>query len=296
MARLLNVCRLPRLLFAMALLLISQCAPLLGQSSPATKTPTLVVSAEYMPGTDTIQLKLVNHSRRAATAYNVALGLMNEQKQIDWKSGFGEDLLNPLLNAQCDNVLQNSLGGNAKHPPDSWDGAIKPEDTRVQSIAANLDKSQLNSVPPALHAAVTGIIWSDGSIETSEIVPWAAGSMNRVRDQRKEDAGNAAKVAAILNAHPEDTDIQHRIGEAVQALEALAAEYPRQQPSPEGKAGQRMFVSASPVVSEALNNLKILAASSYPKELFEAFSASFECKYKLRVALLQPDVALARDR
>jgi len=280
----------------MALFLASHDAPVLGQSSKATRVPTLdVLSAEYMPETDTIQLRLVNHSQKAATAYNVALGLMNDQKQVEWKSGFGEDLLNLVLNAQCDNVLQNSLGGDAKPAPDSWEGAIKPGDTRVQSIAANLDKSQLNGVPPALQAAVTGIVWSDGSIEESKIVPWAAGSMNRVRDQRKEDASNAAKVAAILNAHPEDADIQHRIGEAVKTLEALAAEYPRQQPSPEGKAGQRKFVS-SPVVSEALHNLKIFVASPYPKEAFEAYRASFDCKYKLRVALLQPEVALSPDR
>jgi hypothetical protein len=284
MPRFPNACCFPLSLLAIALFLASQDALVLGQSSKATKAPTLdVLSAEYMPETDTIQLKLVNHSQKAATAYNVALGLMNDQKQVEWKSGFGEDLLNPVLNAQCD--LQNSLGGDAKPAPDSWDGAIKPGDTRVQSIAANLDKSRLNGAPPALQAAVTGIIWSDGSIETSEIVPWAASSMNRVRDQRKEDAGNAAKVTAILNAHPEDADIQHRIGEAVKTLEALAAEYPRQQPSPEGKAGQRTGVSASPVVSEALHNLKIFAASPYPKELFEAYRASFECKYKLRVAL-----------
>jgi len=290
-----NACCFPLSFLAIALSLASHDAPMLGQSSKATKAPTLdVLSAEYMPQTDTIQLKLVNHSQKTATAYNVALGLMNDQKQVEWKSGFGEDLLNPVLNAQCD--MQNSLGGDAKPAPDSWDGAIKPGDTRVQSMAANLDKSQLNGVPPALRAAVTGIIWSDGIIETSEIVPWVAGSMNRIREKRKEDASNAAKVVAILNAHLEDADIQHRIGEAVKTLEALAAEYPRQQPSPEGKAGQGMSVSASPVVSEALNNLKVFAASPYPKELFEAYSASSECKYKLRVALLQPAVALAPDR
>jgi hypothetical protein len=54
--------------------------------------------------------------------------------------------------------------------------------------------------------------------------------MNRVRDHREKDAGNAAKVVAILNARPEDTDVHHRIGEAVKTLEALADAYPRQQP------------------------------------------------------------------
>jgi hypothetical protein len=283
MVRLPNACCLPRCFLAIAVFVASQYAPLLGQSSPTTKNPSLdVLSAEYLPETDTIQFRLVNHSNKAATAYYVAFGLMNDAQQVNWGPGFGEDLLNVVLNSQCRNARQNLPADN------SLEGAIKPGDTYIRSVPANLDRNQLNSSAPAVHAEVAGIIWSDGSVEERKMFPAATASMNGSRDHRRKDAGDTAKVVAILNAHPDDPDVQHRIGEAIKSLQALLADDPRVEPASERAPGQKQFVRISPVVGSVLANLKLFASSPDPKEAFEAYSALLECQNEHRSALLQP--------
>lgn len=282
MARLLNLSHAPRHLLGMALLVAS---PLLGQSSPATKTPTLQVrSADYVPETDSIRFKLVNHSDRAATAYAVVFGLTNDANQVNGGPGFGEDLLNLALISQCRNAGRDVPGDNSN----SWEGAIKPGDTYVKSIPANLDKSQLNGAAPIIHAEVTGIIWSDGSVQEVPNSPAATASIDAALRSRKKDASDTAKVVDILNAHPDDPDIQHRIWEAIRSLHALTPDSPQVELTPKGPPPEpRHLVPLSPTVSSALSNLSLFAASANPKDAFEAYRALLECQSERRTALQQ---------
>jgi hypothetical protein len=65
MIRLLNASRLPPHWLAVALLVTTQGAPLLGQSSETARAATLdVLSAHYNWITDRIKFELVNNSKR----------------------------------------------------------------------------------------------------------------------------------------------------------------------------------------------------------------------------------------
>jgi len=279
-----NPSRLPRHLLAIALFVTLQYAPLLGQSSePATPLTLDVLSARYNRATDAIKFELVNNSQKTATAYYVAFGVVGE-KEVLWESGAGEDLLSLILTSQCRNAGANSPEGD-----DSWESAIKPGDVYVHSNSANLPKNQLRGVDPPVQAAVSGVVWSDGSVGQTRTVPWATPwvtrAINRLLDQRKEDAEESSKVVAILNAHPEDADIQHRIGEATKSLQSLMDDYRRARQA-QG-SGQKMHVDSWYLVSRVLNNLNNFMALPRPEVPFNAYRAVFECQSKRRVAMLQ---------
>jgi len=110
-------------------------------------------------------------------------------------------------------------------------------------------------------------------------------AINRLLDQRKEDAEESSKVVAILNAHPEDADIQHRIGEATKSLQSLMDDYRRARQAQ--ASGQKMHVDSWYLVSRVLNNLNNFVALRRPEVPFNAYRAVFECQSKRRVAMLQ---------
>jgi hypothetical protein len=91
-------------------------------------------------------------------------------------------------------------------------------------------------------------------------------------DQRKEDAEESSKVVAILNAHPEDADIQHRIGEATKSLQSLMDDYRRARQAQ--ASGQEMHVDSSYLVSRVLNNLNNFVALRRPEVPFNAYGRS----------------------
>ena len=279
MARFLNASRLPPHLLAIALFVTWQCPPLLGQSSEAATAPTLaVLGAHYNRVLDTIKFKLVNNSQKAATAYYLAFGMPGE-KHVLWESGIGRDLMDLMLKSQCRSAGANSPEGDAL-----WEGAIKPGDVYVHSDMANLPKNQLTAFDPPVQVAVVGVIWSDGSVETpavpGEQTGWVTTTIKRALNGRKEAAEGSAKVVAILNAHPEDTDIQHRLGETIKSLRSLMDDYER---------AQQAYRSL--IVRRALDDLNNFVASPTPKVSFDTYRADFECQYQHRVALLQASSA-----
>jgi hypothetical protein len=92
---------------------------------------------------------------------------------------------------------------------------------------------------------------------------WVTSAINRWLDQRKEDAQESAKVVAILNAHPDDADIRHRIGEASKSLQSLMDDY---RGSREAQApGQTMHLGSTYLVSRVLNNLNNFVALPRPE-------------------------------
>lgn len=292
MARLLNAFRFPLRSLALALFVASQSASLPAQSSPMRKAQTLeVLSADYLPETDTIQFKLVNRSQKAVTGYELVIG-ENEVTQVNWHGGFGEDLLNQVLTEQCRNVGEKSPTANPlddKSPADkTWEGAIRPGDIYVHSIPANLDERQSNGSARAIHIVVAGVVWSDGSVEADQNFPSAVMSINRSLEREKLDASDSAKVVAILNAHTDDPDIQHRIGDAIKSLQALLADNPQAQPASQGTPARKMLIQSSPVTGNALSNLKNFASLAAPKDAFESYSAFIQCQNEFRSALLKP--------
>jgi hypothetical protein len=284
MARLPNACRLARRFLVIAVFasqyLMSQDVPLPGSSSPATKSPTLeVLSANYQPETDTIQFKLVNRSQKAATGYEVAFGV-SDGTQINWHGGLGENLLNLVLAEQCQNAGGTSAAGHAS-ADNSWEGAIKPGGTYVHSFPANnMDKSEPSGSAATIRMVVAGVVWSDGSVEVDQNFPWAAMSIKRSREVEKQDASDSARVVAILNAHSDDPDIQHRVGAIIESLQALLDDA-HVQPTANAASEQRHFV-----VGNVLSNLKNFASLADPKEAFEAYSAFVQCQNERRSALL----------
>jgi hypothetical protein len=285
MARLPNASRLPPRLLAIALFVASQCPPLPGQSSEGATSPTLdVLSAHYNRVLDTIKFKLVNNSQKAVTAYYLAFGVPRENHVL-WESGISRDLLDLMLTSQC-----RSAGTKFPEGDDLWEGAIKPGDVYVRSESVNLPKNQLPGVDPPVRAAVIGVIWSDGSVEMPTVpgakTGWATLSIKLALNHRKEAAEASAKVVAILNAHPEDTDIQHRIGEAIKNLQSLMDDY----------ASAQQAYSAFVVHKVVVDDLNNLVASPTPKVSFDKYRATFECRYKRRVALLQATSATRAER
>jgi hypothetical protein len=156
-------------------------------------------------------------------------------------------------------------------------------------IAPNLPKNQLPGVDPPVRAAVIGVIWSDGRVETPTVpgkqTGWVTTTIKLRLDQRKEATQESAKVVAILNAHPEDTDIQHRIGEAIKSLQSLMDDYRRAQQA-----------YSSFLVRRVLDDLNDFVASPTPKVSFDTYRATFECQYKRRVALPQATSSARPER
>jgi hypothetical protein len=291
-----------RIRFYLAIFLCVGNVAALAQS-PASQTavkktsPTLeVVSAEYFPrgtdsaaGTDasaladlngradTVRYKLRNNdAQRAVTAYQIEISFTSDGKPVGTPSGLGMDLMNLVMNAQCHSP------GSSSEP--AWQGAIKPGGTYADSTTANVDKEKLKGQTPTAHVAVVGIIWSDGAVAV-EGEGWPRTSMNRMLNQRRKDADAGAKVIAILDAHHNDPDIHHRIAEVAKAIQVLTDEAPGLQKNSE-RTGQNAGASAA--LSEFLSNLHIFESTAYPKEAFEAYSANYECRYKLLASLLGP--------
>jgi len=232
----------------------------------------------------------VNNGQKAATAYYVAFGVMGKS-QVMWGSGAGKDLLDLVLTSQCRYADANSPEGD-----DSWEGAIQPGDVFVHSENANLPKNQLTAFDPPVRVAVLGVIWSDGSVETPTVTGathWVTSALNLRLEQRKEDAQESTKVVSILNAHPDDADIRHRIGEATKSLESLMDDYRSARQAQ--ASDQKMHVDSSFLVSQVLTNLNNFVVSPTPKVFFETYKAVFECQSKRRIAMLgAPSVATAR--
>jgi hypothetical protein len=292
MVRLPNACRLLLRFLALALFIahfasqyvVSQNAALPRRSTPTTKGPTLeVLSADYLPETDTIQFKLVNRSQKAATSYEVAIGVNDGTgTQVNWHGGFGEYLLDSVLGEQCRD------SGEGAPVDKSWEGAIKPGDIYVHSLPSNMNKSEFSGSAATIRVVVAGVVWSDGSVEVDRTFEWADMSIKQSREREKLDASDSAKVVAILNAHPDDPDIRHRLGEVIASLQALLDDDARVQPAANGAPGQKQFAQISPVVSTVLGNLKNFASLADPKEAFEAYSAIVQCQNERRIALLRP--------
>ena len=153
----------------------------LGQSA-ANPTTLQVLSAEYIPGKtsdllrepdlprtntsaefDMIRVKVVNNGPRPATAYVIDVTVTSAGNAVA-SFQHSVDMLNQVLNERCTTGADNS-----------WEGAIKPGDVYTESIAENLDKARITDpAKVVVHVAVSGIIWSDGSVDAESASSRAA--------------------------------------------------------------------------------------------------------------------------
>jgi hypothetical protein len=281
-----NTGKPPLYWLALVLLISPHGASLLAQS-PTEPGSLEVLSAQYLPESKTIEFKLRNNGQEAVTAYNIAISVRSENKEISTGSGFGEDMLNVMLSSQCRNGAEHLTESVQPGSDSSWEGAIKPGDTYVHSIPGNIDANAANGASPEVHVAVTGVIWSGGKVEGEQVPGWAP--VKQVRNQREQDASEETKVVAVLNAHPDDADIGHRVGEAVKSLQALMASYPSGQQSQQGAPGAVHHRYGSAVVSAVLANLQNFASlpPAELKRVFEGYVDFIGCEHQRRTAILE---------
>lgn len=280
-------------LFSLVFLASVHVLGALGQSA-VNPTTLQVLSAEYVPGrpvdllrepdspranvsqsVDMIRVRLVNNGQKAATAYVIDVNVTNAGNTVNFKHSV--DMLNLVLNGRC-------TSGSG----DSWEGAIKPGDIYTESIAVNLGKTTITDPSKvAIHAAMTGIIWSDGSVDAQSDLGRA--QMRRYQDRRQEEARDEAKVIAILDAHQGDPDSQHRISEVTKGVDFLVSIRPNvQEAAPGSPTNQPIISKSSQTFFEATQNLRGLTTSLHPAEQFEGWSSIFVCRHQQRVALQQP--------
>ncbi len=255
-------------IFAFAMLLLSHDSPLQGQTA---STPGLhVLSGTYASDTDKIVFRFVNNSQKHITAYSVNITVSSGGNVIQ-RLGYGLDMLNAVLNARCQ-----------AHSDTSWNGAIKPGDTYAESVSAGLDKNKMTDSQPVVQVAVTGILWSDGSVEGPDQT-----IMNQYEVLREETAANEARVISLLNAHQADPDVQHRLSEITKGVSLLKDITPRVKGPQQGATikGSRI-AEEPPVYSELMVNLNNIAHSNMPREYLEAYVSFFVERSNRRIALI----------
>lgn len=220
---------------------------------------------------DTIRYQVMNNAQKAITAFGVEIELVSEGKVIR-HFGKDADLLDSVLTQRC-----------ASGSGTSWEGAINPGDVFTDSVPANLTAAELKDSTPVVRVTVTGIIWSDGSIEGEGIeLP----KMAYYQGLRKEDSESEAKVVAILEAHKDDLDIRHRIGEVKKSVGFLRSVEPHVKGAEPAENMPMRYGYTSAVLYEFMQNLEQMEARSVSRSEFEAYSAFFTCRHKQRLAIL----------
>jgi hypothetical protein len=286
----------PIQLYLFVFILLGSAQNSLAGGQSVTVPGLQVVSAEYVPGqtgdllrdpdmphtnvgqsVDMILVRLVNTGQKVATAYSLDVKVTSAGNVVT-SFGHSLDMLNPVLNGRC-----------TTGPGDSWEGAIKPGDIYTDSMPPNVDRAKITDpAKVVIHVAVTGVLWSDGSVDAESDGGRAA--MRIRQERREEDARDEAKIVAILDAHQGDPDIRHRISEVTKAVDFLVSIRPNVQEAPPGSIMNEPRISrSSRTFFGATQNLRNLSLSPHPAEQFEAWSSIFVCRYKQRVALQQPE-------
>ena len=195
----------------------------LGQSSPCSARPEQQVPAEASTGApsrlllvqvrtvainrqnNTATLEFLNTGQMAITAFLIDTKLMNCDRLLD-EGGLGEDYLNEVAKIRL-----------AKTSNDPWDGAWKAGSLLTRVIS--LDDSALHQVKnPTLQVTVTGLIWADGTIDTTDNE--IAAQMGRTINTRRNIADLDKKLLSIMADHKE-TDVEARVRGILVDLDAL---------------------------------------------------------------------------
>ena len=230
-----------------------------GQSSTAAGVPELQVrSADFDSSANTVAVELVNNGQKAITAYGLAVTLTADGKAIG-RFSFSSDLL--------DAVVDGRLQAGSE---DAWTGAIQPGDPYTESLPAKQANLAAATAPVTAQVAVTGVIWSDGTVEGTDRY-----SMQQILDRREATLRAEEKVLAILDAHTSEAQMQHRIGAALEAVNQLMS------------APQGMEALNSAVLNDAAQSLTRIQASSAPAAQWNAYSKSLADRHLRRAVLMR---------
>lgn len=265
------------------------------QSPPPPDYLLNVVSPKYLPEKDAIEYRLVNHGTNTVTAFSTTISVEINGKNALRSDGpmleSSRDLLAPELILQCRNFPENAAKENASPFPDPAlhiKGTIKPGDTQVESISGVLDTSMLRRGFPKVHVELTGIIWSDGTIEGTTGI-WG---MRRIRDWRQEAAAEERSVLAVLSAHAEDGDTQNQINEAIKDLQSLMEGYPREVKAPEDEPYQSLYLQTQAVAESMIRELDLAAYEPEPRERYTFLHEYLGCVHDRRRELQEVKPAL----
>jgi|SRR5208283_4082522 len=261
------------------------CAPVLpvrAQSDVKGDLGLQVLSAEYVPATDTVQVRLQNNAAKAATAYGVHVKIMSEGNELR-QFGYGSDQLNLVLAQRCEDFSESTPGPSATPKlAGGWNGAIKPGDIHTEVLAAGIGKTEKTQAVQ-IRAAVTGVIWEDGKVEGEGV---ERKMLDQIVAQRDEALRDEDEIVGILKAHEDDPAIMHRMRAVENGVSFLASIRPHvRESNSSADSGPANYVQSSPAISEFLGNLKMIEQYSPSKETFELYSSYFVCRHNQRIAL-----------
>lgn len=268
----------------------------LAQSATPARLLVKVVSVKYLPDKEKIEYKLANDDAQSSvTAYVIEISAVIRRQYDTLMQGptrDDRDLLALELVHQCRDSATSADGDDdnpwrdVKIPP----GMIQPGKERTDSIDSSilLPDSLLEGARVELNAEVTGVIWSDGRIEATTGIE----EMWRVRDGWIEAAREERDVLALLRAHPEDGDYQHRINAAIAGLKSLLEGYPRYVPVPEDEPPPRtMYVAEPGLESSTMSELEYAAYQPNPIGRIASDIEFDECVHERRIELQEPAMA-----
>ena len=258
--------------------------PASAQSPPSADYLLKVVSAKYVPEKDAIEYRLVNHGPIPVTAFSVTISAEVDDRNALRYGGpisNSRDLLGSELFLQCRDFPENAAKEGASPFPDTLrpKGTIKPGNTHVESISGDLlDSSMLQSASPKIRVELTGILWSDGTIEGT-IGVW---DTRRIRDWRQEADAQENSVLAALSAHADDKDTQHQINGATKDLRSLMEGYPREVKALEDEPYQTLHVQTQSVAEGMIGSLDEAAYQPDPGERYTFLREYMACVHDRR--------------
>lgn len=266
------------------------------QSSTQAELQLNVVSVKYLADKGKIEYKLTNDGQSAVTAYSVEISAVIRGNYDTWLRGptlERRDLLRLELGSQCQSARTNSDDDDDLWPPPIKlpPGVIHPGKDRTDSMGSFylLPDYLLQRGTPEVSAHVTGVIWADGRIEGTDE---GIGEMQRVRDDWLEAAREERDVLAVLKAHRDDEDYQHRINVSIEGLQALMEGYPRQVPVPDDEpAPHTMYVWEPGLVSATIRELEDTAYQPNPIARLTSYIEFEQCAHERRAELQVPAMA-----
>ena len=242
------------------------------ESSEHSEYLIQVVSAKYLVDRNIIQYKLVNTGNNPVTAFSAEISAEAADRDVIRNGGpvdWNRDLLYGELFLQCRNVPENAGDEDANPFPDSIrvKGTIKPGQSYIVELPGDLlDKDLLQHASPTIHVVITGIVWSDGTMEgTKEGIA----EMQRFRDLRHEAGVESDEVLTVLTAHIDDDDAQRRINETITDLRALLVGYPREVEAPEDEPGGNLYVHTQSKAEDMITDLEQAAFLPNPQERYQ---------------------------
>jgi hypothetical protein len=266
------------------------------QSATPAELLLKVVSVKYQPDEEKVEYTLANDDAQSSvTAYVIEISAVIHRQYdtlIQGPTRHVRDLLPLELAHQCRDAATSADDDDdnpwreVKIPP----GIIPPGKERTDSLDSSilLPDSLLEAARVELNARVTGVIWSDGRIEATTGIE----DMWHVRDGWIEAAREERDVLAVLRAHPDDGDHQHRINEAIAGLKSLMEGYPRQVPVPEDEPPNRtMYVGEPGLESSTMRDLEYAAYQANPIARITSDIEIEECVHERRIELQEPAMA-----